>query len=62
MNRKPAAGFSPDFDLPARDGSVAQNADPMVIERIPFPPWIAALEDCEFFFGQQGVGHFVGSD
>lgn len=42
-----------DFDLPAGDGSVAQDADPFIIERMPFPARISGPQDREFFFGHE---------
>jgi len=53
MDRKGPAVFSPDLDLAPGNCAVAQNADPMIVEGIPFPPWIIGLEDGEFLFGQQ---------
>ena len=53
MNRKRPAGFTPNLDLAAGDGAVAQNTDPLIVHRIPFSPEIAALQDGEFFFGEE---------
>jgi hypothetical protein len=45
-----AAGLACDFDLPARDGAIAQNTDSLVVERMPFPAQIGRLKDRELFF------------
>jgi hypothetical protein len=57
MNRKAAARLSADLDLAPGNGAIAQNADAMIVQRIPFPPRIVALEDGQFFFGQERLGH-----
>jgi hypothetical protein len=40
MKRVSAAGGPPDLDLPALEFSLADTANPLMIERIPFPRWI----------------------
>ena len=47
------ARFAGDFDLPPGYRAIAQNADALVVERMPFPPPIGHLKDCEFFFWQK---------
>jgi len=47
------ARFAADFDLPPGDRVIAQNADALVVERMPFPPQIDRLQDREFFFWQK---------
>ena len=41
------------LDLAAGNSPMAQNADPLIIERMPFPARIGCLEEAEFFFGQE---------
>jgi len=53
MKRKCSAGFATHFDLPAGDRAIAQNADALIIERMPFPAQIGCLKDGEFFFGKE---------
>jgi hypothetical protein len=42
-----------DVDLAARDRPVAQDADALIIERVPLPARIGALQNRQFFFGQK---------
>jgi hypothetical protein len=51
--RTGASGVADDLDLTAGDCPVAQNADAVIIERIPFPPGIGCLEKGELFFGRE---------
>jgi hypothetical protein len=53
MQRKRAAGFARDFDLPAGNCAIAQNADALIVERMPFPAQICRLKEREFVFGQE---------
>jgi hypothetical protein len=39
--------------LPPGDRAIAQNADALVVERMPFPAQIGRLKDREFFFWQK---------
>jgi hypothetical protein len=48
-----AARFASHFDLPPGYRAIAQNADALVVERMPFSPQIVRSKDCEFFFWQQ---------
>ena len=57
MERQGAAGFAPDLDLAARNYTIAQNADPLVVERMPFPAQIVGLEEREFVFRKKGRVH-----
>jgi hypothetical protein len=57
MKRNGAARLSPDFDLATGNCAVAQNADPMIVQGMPFPPGVIGLEDCEFLFGKEGLKH-----
>jgi hypothetical protein len=58
MERQCAAGFARHFDLPAGDRSIAQNADALIVERMPFAPQIGRLEEREFVFRKQWRVHF----
>ena len=53
MKGKRSACFATHFDLPAGDCAAAQNADALIIERMPFPAQIGCLKDGEFFFGKK---------
>lgn len=53
----PVAVVAHDLDFASCNGAVAQDADPRIIERIPFPPRIGLLQDREFFFGQEMAIH-----
>jgi hypothetical protein len=53
MHGKGAAGLADDFDLPAGDCAIAQDADALVIQRMPFAAQIGCLKDREFFFREK---------
>jgi len=53
MHRAAPAGFPHHHNLPADDRAIAQDTDPLLIERMPFPPHIRRLEDFEFFFWRE---------
>jgi len=53
MERKRATGFAFHFDLPASNRSIAQNADALIVERMPFAPQIGRLEERKFIFRKQ---------
>jgi hypothetical protein len=48
-----AGRFARHHDLAPGNGAIAQNADALIIERIPFSPEIGYLEDREFFFWKE---------
>jgi len=52
-HRNGAGRVAENVDLAAGDGSVAQNANPLIVKRMPFPTGIGGLEEDEFFFGQE---------
>ena len=54
MKGKRAAAFAAHLDLPPRDGAIAQNANALVVERMPFSPQIGCLKDGKFFLGEEG--------
>lgn len=58
MERECAAGLTPHFDLAARDCAIAQDANPLIVERMPFAPQIGRLEEREFFFWKQWGVHW----
>jgi hypothetical protein len=53
----PVAVVAHDLDFASRNDPVAQDADPRIIERIPFPARIGLLQDREFFIGQEMAIH-----
>jgi len=53
MKGKGSAGFATHFDLPAGNCAIAQNADALIIERMPSPAQIRGLKDGEFFFRKE---------
>ena len=53
MEGKCSACFATHFDLPAGNCAMAQNADALIIERMPFPSRIGGLKDVEFFFRKE---------
>lgn len=53
MERIRTAGLAPYFDLAAGDRAIAQNANALIIERMPLPAQIGRLEEREFVFGQK---------
>jgi hypothetical protein len=53
MHRARPAGFPPHRDLAAGDCAIAQDADALIIERMPFPSQVRRLEDCEFVFWKE---------
>ena len=53
MQGEPLITLAHHVDLATGDRSVAQNADPFIIERIPFAALIGRLQDREFFFGRE---------
>ena len=61
MQGKCSARFATDFDLPAGDHAIAQNADALVIERMPFPARIGCLKESELFF-REGQWMHLQSD
>ena len=53
MQRVTAVSVSPDLDLAAGDRAIAENADALIVERIPSSARVSRLQDREFFFWQQ---------
>jgi hypothetical protein len=47
------ARFRCDFDLPPGYRAIAQNANAVIVERMPFPAHICRPENREFFFWQK---------
>ena len=58
MNRKRPAWFAPYFQLPAGDRAIAQHADALIVERVPFPTHVGGLEKRQFFFWEKCCIHF----
>src|SRR4051812_32571034 len=46
-------------NFPAGDDSVAQNADALVVERVPFPPCISRAENREFIVRKERCDHLI---
>jgi hypothetical protein len=46
-----------DFNLAAGDGAVAQDTDALIVERMPFPLGIGRLENGQFVFWKEWLGH-----
>jgi hypothetical protein len=65
MKRVSATGGPPDLNLSAFKFSVADTANPLIIERIPFPKWILHPQDrqsiIEFDMSNHGVTRFCAS-
>lgn len=57
MNRVRAARLAPEFNLPACDRAVAQDANALVVQRMPFSPKIGRLKDRQFFFWKERFIH-----
>ena len=53
MRGASSAGIALHLDLPAGDGAIAQDADPPVVQRMPFPSRVGRPEDREFLFGRE---------
>lgn len=53
MERKRAAWFARDHNLAAGDCAIAQDANALIVERMPFPAQIARLEEREFVFWKE---------
>jgi hypothetical protein len=53
MNRKGSARFACYLNLAAGDQAVAQHANALVVERMPFSAEIVGLENREFFVWQE---------
>lgn len=51
-------GLLPDIDHPAADYPITQNADPMVIERIPFAKAVRFPKGDQFFRQRDAFIHF----
>ena len=58
MHGKGAARLANDVDLSPGDRAIAQDADTLVIERMPFAAQIGCLKDREFFFREKVRIHF----
>jgi hypothetical protein len=58
MDGKRSASVTADFDLTAGDCAIAQDADSLIIQRIPFSAQIGCLQNGESFFGQNRFIHF----
>jgi hypothetical protein len=52
-----AALIAFDFDFPPGENSIAYDADPFVIQRIPFPIGIACAQNLETFFRCKMFSH-----
>jgi hypothetical protein len=57
VHRKGAARLAGYFNLPAGNRAIAQDADPSVVERIPFAMRIARLKDRELVFRKKRSFH-----
>lgn len=60
FRRAPQLGLAADerdFHLPTRDAFVAENANAMIIERLPFPIRIAASKQVEFISARGARPH-----
>jgi hypothetical protein len=57
MERECAAWFARHLDLPAGDRAIAQDANALIVERMPFPTQIGRLEKREFVFWKQWFVH-----
>jgi hypothetical protein len=53
MQRVCPAGSLSDFDLPPGYRTIAQDANAVIVERMPFPAYIDRPENREFFFWQK---------
>ena len=58
MDGKHSTRFRRDLYLPARDRPIAQDANALIVERMPFPAQIARPEDRELVFWKDGFNHF----
>jgi hypothetical protein len=57
MEGERAARFARHLDLPAADRAIAQDANALVVERMPFPAQIGRLEEREFVFWKEWFVH-----
>ena len=57
MKRKCSPWFALHLDLAARDCSIAQHTNALIVERMPFPAQIGGLEDREFLFWKDRLSH-----
>ena len=53
MHGASPARIAPHLDLPAGDSAIAQDADPPVVQRMPFSSRVSRTEDREFLFGRE---------
>ena len=53
MEGKRAALFAGHADLAASDCAIAQDANPLIIERMPFPAQIGRLKERELVFWKE---------
>jgi len=57
-----AIGLLPDIDHPAVDHLVTEDADPAVIERVPFPKAVRFPKGDQFFRQWDALIHFRPSE
>jgi len=55
-----AVAVARDLDLAAGDRAIAENADALIVERVPFSARVRSLQDRKFFFWQK-TGIHIGN-